>query len=361
MTQIQTVSAKDAITTFHYLYEYSPELYSRETTELTVEEYITYQMALTVPKPGGGQWVRIDEPFIVFEFQGKLYLSSGNSRMQTITRMINGGSKEEFADIRYVVLDKWNDEELMRLQYATNDLTRKNSRLRKLRQIATYINRLVESGENITVARKSAQIKFSVSATDIKNAFLLSGDVLPVIEKMLNDGLIKTDPAIELINIHKSLDVSPEIVVSDLIKENLPLSLPNIKKWRSHHTTTDNQTATVYGEPDESVKCGLEVTGKVKQVKRGKLAIAKNSNPSIQTDSNTEMVELGNLQLSTESSTLDDAKKIAYVLADLIENNRLADKGDFIKEGLIALMTGLYDLKLPEDVQVAISDSLYFD
>jgi len=354
MTEIKYISAKDAIATFHYLYEYSSELYSRDSTELTVEEYITYQMALTVPKFDGGQWIRIDEPLMIFENNGKLYLASGNSRMQTIERMIKGGSKEEFADIRYVILDRWNNEELLRLQYSTNDLTRKNSRLRKLRQIASYINKLIAATVKPADAKKSAQLRFGVSATDIKNAFLLTDNVPSTIEKFLNDGLIKTDPAIELINIQKALNVSPETVVADLIKDNLPLSLPNIKKWRSQYVqTSDSKPATVEKYLDNSEVKKAETTLVEGTEEDNNLPKPPKPDKATTQDKSEVLVPLGNIELNT----VMDAKKVAYVLANLIDNNRLNDKTEQVKDALIQLFSTLHDLELPEDIRNAIAES----
>jgi hypothetical protein len=127
--ELKYISAKEAVKRFDYLYKYNKDLYSRASTELTVEEYTAYQLTLSVPKlsPDGkslGTCIRVTEPFQIFEFEGKEYLASGNSRMKTIQQMIERGSKEEFADIPYVVLPIWNNEELLRIQYATNDHTR---------------------------------------------------------------------------------------------------------------------------------------------------------------------------------------------------------------------------------------------
>lgn len=357
MSQIKTVSAKEAIATFKYLYEYKPEIYARKTIELTVDEYITYQMALTVPKldEPGKQWVKIDEPFIVFEYQGQEYLSSGNSRLQTIDRMIKGGSKEQFADIRYIVLDEWNDQELVRIQYATNDLTRKNSRLKKLRQIAEYVTRLINSGTKQAIARDEAKIRFSVSPTDIKNAFLISdAEMSETLSDMLDKDLIKTDPAIELINIKNSLGVDSGKIISDLLTSNLPLSLGNVRKWRNQYETDlksleenkDNVT------PEKGSKGGDGGGGNTKKPHIPPVKPEKSEN---NVESTTK--KLGEFDLKTA----DDAANVALILSNLIEKNRVnrqSEIGELVINRLFETFQILSNLELPIGVQEAIASQL---
>jgi len=374
--ELKYISAKEAVKRFDYLYKYNKDLYSRASTELTVEEYTAYQLTLSVPKlsPDGkslGTCIRVTEPFQIFEFEGKEYLASGNSRMKTIQQMIERGSKEEFADIPYVVLPIWNNEELLRIQYATNDHTRKNDRLVKLQQIAAYIKRTIEhemandrrdrTDSKISAdVKKEAERKFSLNATEIKNALLIVSQKVPaIVIEYLNQNLVKVDPAIELVNISNVLKVDPAVVVGELMAQQKPISIGNVKKWRENfvktstskeavvenHLVNNNETAQ-QGETPANPPANNN--NRVKPPAPPTPTERRVESPG---DAEVKLVKLGEFKLRTN----EDAIASAYVVANLIENNLLNNKHENVTRQLFQLMEQLKDLEITEDRQKAIA------
>lgn len=379
---LQFIPAKEAIARFHYLYEYNPDIYARQSIELSVEEYISYQLTLTVPKLNApGTWVRITEPVQVFVHNGVEYLASGNSRIKTLDMMIKGGSKEEFADVPFITIPEWNNEELMRIQYATNDNTRRNDRLVKLQQISEYIKRTVAAvlednkqrlskGEitelptesKVTAnVKKEAQTKFSLTATDIKNSLLIVSHKVPaIVNQYLNEGMIKTDPAIELINIFTTLKVNPATVIGDLTKQELPLSMGNIKKWRDAYVKTSTTPEAVVdnhlsnnkkpnGKGGGGGGGGGSSTTPKPPTAQGEAAEANLANAD---DVKVELVPLGKMKTSTN----EDAITVAYIFANLLESEELGEKTNNIRQQLLQLMDQLADLQVSPEKQKAITE-----
>jgi hypothetical protein len=208
--------------------------------------------------------------------------------------------------------------------------------------------------------KKEAERKFSLNATEIKNALLIVSQKVPaIVIDYLNQNLVKVDPAIELVNISNVLKVDPAVVVGELMAQQKPISIGNVKKWRENfvktstskeavvenHLVNNNETAQ-QGETPANPPANNN--NRVKPPAPPTPTERRVESPG---DAEVKLVKLGEFKLRTN----EDAIASAYVVANLIENNLLNNKHENVTRQLFQLMEQLKDLEITEDRQKAIA------
>jgi hypothetical protein len=243
---VNYIDIDKAISSFKYLYELDPNLYIRKETKLNDEELEAYTMALTVPKDAKSFYIRVWNPFYVWEKNGERYLINGNSRLQTMGTVRTNDKNMEFAPIPYILVEseELSESQILRLQMDANDTTRKNNSYQKHLKVQRFLDNSVKSGMSYSEARKYICNYFgSVSQQTVSNAKALFAQPLPLIVlELFEDERATVDGAVDYMAACKSFHLDPTENISQVLVHSRKGSLnaPAVKKWREKFIA-DNQ------------------------------------------------------------------------------------------------------------------------
>jgi len=234
-SQIQTITAKEAVKRFKFLKEYDPSVYIRKE-KLTSAEIENYELSLTVPKNSTEQYIRIFDPLIIVVINGIEYLVNGNGRMETIAKLLKT-SQLEIADIPFVVIQGEVDIDLLkRMQINYNDSTRQHKALEKLRMFHAAIDSAIENGSNEADARKTVAEFYGVKQMTLTHSKMLFDEPNDYLIALIEEDTISTDTATHIIRTakkhHLSVDdVIARIKLSAQKKSSLKISQGDFLKW----------------------------------------------------------------------------------------------------------------------------------
>ena len=235
-SQVQTISAKEAVKRFKPLKEYDPSVYIRKE-KLTSAEIENYELALTVPKNSTELYIRIFDPLIIVVINGIEYLVNGNGRIETIKGLLKT-SQLEIADIPFVTIDaeSIDNDLLKRLQINYNDSTRQHKALEKLRMFHAAIDSAIENGSNEADARKTVAGFYGVKQMTLTHSRMIFDEPNDYLIALIEEDTISTDTATHIIRNAKKYfltvsDVIDRIKLSAPKKASRKISSGDFSKW----------------------------------------------------------------------------------------------------------------------------------
>lgn len=234
-SEVQTISAENAVKRFKFLKEYDPSVYIRKE-KLTSAEIEQYTLMLTVPKNSTELYIRIFDPLIIIIINGIRYLVNGNGRMETIAKLLKT-SQLEIADIPFVVIQGEVDIDLLkRMQINYNDSTRSHKALEKLRMFHAAIDSAIENGFNEANARKTVADFYGVKQMTLTHSKMLFDQPNDYLIALIEEDTISTDTATHIIRTAKKYfltvnDIIDRIKLSAQKKSSLKISQGDFLKW----------------------------------------------------------------------------------------------------------------------------------
>lgn len=251
-SEVRYIDIKEAISSFRPLYEYNSNYYVRTTVTLTDEQFDRYRMMLTVPKNKTDFYIRIMSPFVVWDSGEGLYLVNGNSRFATICQLYKSQEKLEYAPIPYTVITgEMSQAVAERIQYDSNDTTRRNSSVERLKRVQAFLDQAVNNGMKLSVARQYVSKYFGVSQQTLSNAKALFNKHIPEsLQDMLDQELATTDAAVKVMQAAEKFTLSPNQIIGEVMAKATKgkLTASGVENWRKQYVSKqENQDIQAVG------------------------------------------------------------------------------------------------------------------
>ena len=347
-SEVQTISATQAVKQFKFLRNYNPLVYIRKE-RLTSAEIEQYTLALTVPKTATESYIRIFDPLVIVVIDGVSYLVNGNGRLETIAKLLKTSQLEIF-DIPYVIIEgDINDDLLKRLQINYNDSTRKHKTLERLRMFHNAIDIAIMNGSVESDARKIVADFYGIKQMTLTHSRMIFDEPNENLIALIEEETISTDTATHIIRTSKKYFLTIEDVIdrvkhSARNKKSLKISQSDFTKWLK--SFEEDLTISSQRNLEQIVK-----PSKTKEV----LRFTENAtvDPAIAVDETLESID----QIPTIAFSVDKIRTLAGILGTI--GSHLSDDDSLMLFNKLSALTADFCTKeLPSSLKAKLQDTL---
>lgn len=226
------------------LYDHRPELYLRDTPELTADELEKYKTALLE-----GDSFRVKQHFTVHDLGDGRWISiNGNSRWRTIEHyMALEPDKYKVSPIPVLVRKSFTDAEIIRLQQQLNNSTRPNSFNKLIENINRYSETLETEGFKPADAVTKICDDYGVTRALVSNAKKLKS-LSPELQPVIDNGTLKIKTAVKVIQTAEKYRM-PQLEVCQKVRSFMgkeKLTVEDITAWRKHYESSADQNGNLH-------------------------------------------------------------------------------------------------------------------